>query len=710
MPPEKTIKCFPRQKQESLTSADDSAVTVYAPQWVENMLPTITEWLEGCEVFWSEDSKFTISKENPVTLKMLQMISRNEKVNTTGKIPEQFTGLTSEQIYAIKDLIRHCVVVGTDKATKYGGYPIGSQSVSINPPQPTIICDLAALQFQQAYNSGRLVLIPVDDPELPKGELDDQIYQATVGESKKTAAEIKALREEKQKQQYPQVNCCGKQVYLDLNAYKKFVAKDFILAALTVAKQGKDVTPKDIWFNFLNYGTGFFVNSNNPELRTQLQINIYAGILEGLQELFKNNTLKEQLTNIKVFNFPYFKEKQNKEVQQIKKQINDLCNQNGKKASFEDCDALQPQPNGLFNDQYTLATTNCGDPHAMAGNEMNHGSVDAGIAENVAGNLNTFSAWLNTQMQEEYLPIPPTALQLKPEQPPKPAELPEPAKPPEPPKSPKPAEPPKSPEPAEPPKSPKPQPPAKPAPQPNLTIPKNIFNPDQLSKLLQEHYSTPETPTPNSPLPQFPPDPYGAFTYEDRANIPYNSNNSSFIGRIIHARPATQSSSKAGTTQTKSSTEKTTIANIFHESDQVILEFPPNPDGSIKPTQQAWIVNFLEQFLSKENCIQQTAAENQVPVATANGFKPQDLMNLLEKIHKINSNHENENKILLKIDCKDATEDYALVKHNIDIHNKNIETLINSKSTTGNSIKLDPLLKTLPNKPSNPSTGYTARP
>ncbi|MGI9215226.1 MAG: hypothetical protein ACR2HS_06290, partial [Gammaproteobacteria bacterium] len=88
---------------------------------------------------------------------------------------------------------------------------------------------------------------------------------------------------------------------------------------------------------------------------------------------------------------------------------------------------------------------------------------------------------------------------------------------------------------------------------------------------------------------------------------------------------------------------------------------------------------------------------------------PVDLMNLLEKIHKINSNSDNENKILLKIDCTDATEEYALVKHNIEIHNQNIKKLINL-SSHGTTITLAPLLETLPDNPKISPTSNSATP
>lgn len=93
-------------------------------------------------------------------------------------------------VYTLKDLVPHCVIVGKTKADKYGGYPKGNPVI---PQEHDVyICDLAGLQFQQVYNSGRLVLIRRDTPDTPKpqGMLDDFIFKNTVGEEKKTLKQM----------------------------------------------------------------------------------------------------------------------------------------------------------------------------------------------------------------------------------------------------------------------------------------------------------------------------------------------------------------------------------------------------------------------------------------------------------------------------------------------------------------------------------------
>jgi len=64
------------------------------------------------------------------------------------------------------------------------GYPSGSR---VSQVEPVYIVDLAGLQFQQAYNSGRLVL---SKDKLPHGLLDNFIYEKVVGEKRRSFQEI----------------------------------------------------------------------------------------------------------------------------------------------------------------------------------------------------------------------------------------------------------------------------------------------------------------------------------------------------------------------------------------------------------------------------------------------------------------------------------------------------------------------------------------
>jgi hypothetical protein len=52
---------------------------------------------------------------------------------------------------------------------------------------------------------------------------------------------------------------------------------------------------------------------------------------------------------------------------------------------------------------YVTATTNCADPHVVMGNEMDFGSVDAAIAENLLSKANIFSPTINQSMKEKFI-------------------------------------------------------------------------------------------------------------------------------------------------------------------------------------------------------------------------------------------------------------------------------------------------------------------
>lgn len=58
------------------------------------------------------------------------------------------------------------------------------------PNVPVYVVDLAGLQFQQAYNTGRLVLITSDNSG--RRALDDFIFENVVGEKKMTYEEASA--------------------------------------------------------------------------------------------------------------------------------------------------------------------------------------------------------------------------------------------------------------------------------------------------------------------------------------------------------------------------------------------------------------------------------------------------------------------------------------------------------------------------------------
>ena len=106
----------------------------------------------------------------------------------------------------------------------------------------------------------------------------------------------------------------------------------------------------------------------------------------GLEKLFG---MGPNFNKIKSFEFPFLQPNDN---------IRQKCAQLGAECRFSWNDCLEPTHPNLMT-----ATTNCGDPHAPTGNEMEYGSVDAAIAENVASKGNKFNPVINDAMKETFL-------------------------------------------------------------------------------------------------------------------------------------------------------------------------------------------------------------------------------------------------------------------------------------------------------------------
>lgn len=137
-----------------------------------------------------------------------------------------------------------------------------------------------------------------------------------------------------------------------------------------------------------------------------------------------------------------------------------------------------------------------------------------------------------------------------------------------------------------------------------------------------------------------------------------------------------------------------TIAQVFNNTEQLKLKFPPKPDGNLESIQQNWIVSFL-QNLPLEPGVEFTAV--------AEGFTPQDLQQILKEIDKINKDKNNSNKILIKFKCTSKDPEYTSIQENIKIHNHNITILKKSNADLSN---LRPLKFTenLPIKSKPPTT------
>ncbi|MBN9287960.1 MAG: hypothetical protein BGO43_00435 [Gammaproteobacteria bacterium 39-13] len=382
-----------RTKQSLDAKANDKQVTIFAPVWVKKALKEILPALKGAQFEIEPPSGKYIKIQDKLTLMQLLAIARNEQANTTGIIKfKQYNQIPEQTIIALRDLAKHCVIVGKDIATHYGGYPAHSTIHPLN--KDVIICDLAGLQFQQQNNTGRHVLISAIG-KFPQGDLDKTIYLNTVGEKKTT---YQAAKQDKTGRFIPG-SFKDKTVLFDVKAYQAFVIQDFLLAATAVNSYAEFNCPSlDLNFKFLKYGAGFFADGLDGQARKMLSENLALAVLKSIEQLCK---LPFSARNhIKRIELPFYKEKTNKKIELILLAINKLCEKNNIEFASLPTDALAPT-----SKKYTTATTNCADPHAVMGNEMHYGSVDAAIAENLKQKGNNFSPVCNQAMGAKFVQL-----------------------------------------------------------------------------------------------------------------------------------------------------------------------------------------------------------------------------------------------------------------------------------------------------------------
>lgn len=341
-------------------------VTVFAPSWVKEALSVLGAHLKGITFELLDNGviveSFTITETfNEHSLIMLERIARNERSNVTGVINASlYSDIKDTRIlYSIRDLVRQCVVAGVDSCSRCGGYGCSKETQTMSR---CYICDLAALQFQQPYNSGRLVLIQEDEPY--EGILDDLIFERVVGERKLTFQEVTAAVQgdasetTEMRKRYIHHDGFGmpsmKTCFLDTYAYSSFVKKDVILSGLAICQTASTHHPEDkICFKFLKYGTGFFAGIFGYALDRL----ILSAVLDGLEELFKKT---ETLNVIKHVELPFYKSDNTND-----KRIASIHSEYGVRITTGTNDALK----ATKEKDLVIATTNCGDNHVVCGNK-----------------------------------------------------------------------------------------------------------------------------------------------------------------------------------------------------------------------------------------------------------------------------------------------------------------------------------------------------
>jgi hypothetical protein len=319
----------------------------------------------------------------------LQVLARNEHVNVDGRMNLSLYNelLTADQVASLRCLVKATTVSGSVYATHTGGYRHYRHEFEV--PIQNILIDQVGLQWQGDYrNTGGLHFYPDDlnHEDLPQEyqQWQNELYETLYGFKRPSSCSDYKIPVE-------WGHVWG---FIDLNSVSNAIALEFSQALDAVAHQGA-VDLQDgalINFKFYRAGMGFFSSGLNTKYVHMLRIARLEGIERALEQIcsLPKDEIANRLGKISRIVLPYSAEKpySNAVLTRIGKLVKSLGLQWG---GAPEEDAFKPQ-DGFIN-----AITNCGDPHAMPGNEGGPCSSDACIAFNA--NINYHIAPYNEVMQ-----------------------------------------------------------------------------------------------------------------------------------------------------------------------------------------------------------------------------------------------------------------------------------------------------------------------
>ncbi len=324
------------------------------------------------------------SDPKDLTARHLQILARNERYNTTGVMQVSlYSGLLSDdKIASLRCLVKATNVAGIVDVVGTGGYKSTTMPLSASEEKRAIVIDQSGLQWQNDFrNTGGMFFYPDNSSDL-KLPANYSAWQKdmflAMYEKDRPACSDKFLTTT-----WNSVK--GK---IDLNQVTFAIKAEFTQAILAASSAGKSLKDSDkICFKFLKAGMGFFADginqgANLKDLENARMQGIYLA-LEEISKLPDANHKKEILGKISRIELPF-----SQDSATISTLVKVLGLEWGGVAAK---DALKPVPG------YVIATTNCGDPHAMFGNEGGHSSVDASMSTNI-GNPNALNPCCNKEM------------------------------------------------------------------------------------------------------------------------------------------------------------------------------------------------------------------------------------------------------------------------------------------------------------------------
>ncbi|MBS0286316.1 MAG: hypothetical protein JSR17_03420 [Proteobacteria bacterium] len=325
----------------------------------------------------------------------LQILARNEYANVTGVMNTSLYNnlLTHDQIARIRCLVKSTNVCGIVTVHSKGGYPVGkSETKKLPKEQKFILVDQSGLQWQgDLRNTGGMFFYP-NTPQSPEyTKYQKEMYEVMYG----------TARPEKSSGNSIDVTWQGVKGKLDLDLMANAIEVEFRQALDAVKNQGETLSGKEkINFKFLKAGMGFFADGLEGKDTVKFEQARLKGILQALKQLESLTPDQRQaaLGKISRIELPYSANPSSPEITQTLKEIEASVQKLGLKwGGAPERDVFE------LEKDYVNASNNCGDPHAMIGNEGHYGSVDAMIACNAG--VEHLNPAYNSKMQLKEMPV-----------------------------------------------------------------------------------------------------------------------------------------------------------------------------------------------------------------------------------------------------------------------------------------------------------------
>jgi len=313
--------------------------------------------------------------------KHLQILARNESVNTTGSYKfNLYDGLLDDdKICRIRHLQKLVVNQSEVKAEYFGGFPRGAPINQIQGGGKNFfLVDQSGFQWQgDKRNTGCIFFYPENTTDQSYNKFQKDMYRVTFQED----------RPDKPSDNKIAVTWNGDRGVIDLDLLKKGFKEEFkqaFISANHAFSQDKSGDKHCLRFN--KAGLGFFaegvINGSDKSIK---QDKFCQARLEGIAEAL--NEISQSVQNgqgsfsispkFDALELPFSADQRILGYDLLAKSIKDNAQKIGIVEVFiGNKDALEVKSG------YKVALTNCADPHAMVGNEGEYGSVDAMIATN----------------------------------------------------------------------------------------------------------------------------------------------------------------------------------------------------------------------------------------------------------------------------------------------------------------------------------------